>query len=167
MKTISKHNSKFAMDFKNVLQKHIKINMKDYLVLSIIFIIGVMIGVIIINNSDEQSKIEINGYINSFIDTIKNNSLEIDKVKLTKIAIWENLKIIFIIWIAGSTVIGIPLIYIITAYKGLCIGYTVSAIISTLGTWKRFCFFTCFIIFAKYNHYSYNTNVKCKCFKII
>lgn len=167
MKTVSRYNSKYLSELKNVITKHIKINVKDYLFLSIILVIGVMIGVVIINNSDEKSRTEISGYINSFIDTIKNKEFKVDKMELAKISIVDNLKLVLIIWIAGSTIIGIPLIYIITAYKGMCIGYTISAIITTLGTWKRFSFFICIIVFTKHYNNTYNFNVKCKCIEIV
>ncbi len=167
MRTKTRYKTKYLGDVKRVLVEHISCNLKDYLVLSIIFIIGVMVGVILINNSNEQSKTEISGYINSFIDTIKNKNYEVDKFKLIQISIIENIKIIAIIWLAGSTIIGIPLIYIITAYKGFCIGYTISAIISSLGLGNRNCFFFSFTFFTKYNYHTYYFNAKCKCFKAI
>ena len=119
--------------------------------LSIFFIIGVMVGVVLINNSDEQSKAEISGYINGFVEIIKSDTYKIDKIQLVKISIWENLKLVLLIWIAGSTIIGIPLIYIITGYKGFCIGYTISAIITSLGVGRRNCVFNICIIFAECN----------------
>lgn len=158
MKTKLRYNSKKVNEFKTILIQHINENLKDYLILSIIFIIGVMIGVIIINNSDDQSKSEINGYINGFVNIIKDEKYEVDKVKLIKISIIENLKMVGIIWLAGSTIVGIPLIYIISSYKGLCIGYTISAIILTLGVGKRISFFNGIIVFAKYYNNSYNFN---------
>ena len=167
MRTKIRYKSKYLGDFKKVLIEHINANLKDYLILSIVFIIGVMIGVILINNSSEQSKTELSGYINGFIDTIKNEKYEVDRFKLTQISIIENIKIIAVIWFAGSTIIGIPLIYIITAYKGFCIGYTISAIISSLGVGKRNCVFISVIIFSKHNCYSNNTNAKCECIKAL
>ena len=161
MKTKGRYNSKYFGEIGRILIKHINSNLKDYLILSIIFIIGVMAGVILINNSNEQSKTEVSGYINGFVDTIKNNQYEVDKMKLAKISIIENLKLVLIIWIAGSTIIGIPLIYVITSYKGFCIGYTISAIISSLGFWKRYYIFYFCTIFTKYNCNTNNFNVKC------
>ncbi len=158
MKTKIRYNSKKINEFKTILTQHIKTNIKDYLILSIVFIIGVMIGVIIINNSDEQSKNEISGYINGFVNVIQDEKYEVDKVKLIKISIIENLKMVGIIWIAGSTIIGIPLIYIISSYKGVCIGYTISAIILTLGIGKRIDFFYGIFVFTKHNCNSYNFN---------
>ena len=145
MKTLRKRvikykESKYIREINEVMYKHIKMNAKDYLILSIVFIIGVMIGVVLINNSDENSKLELSGYITSFVNTIKNESFEIDRLKLTKDTILSNLKLLAIIWAAGTTVIGIPLIYIVTVYKGISIGYTVSAIMLTMGNWKGFLF---------------------------
>lgn len=133
-------DSRFLNNFNKIMYKHIKMNSKDYLILSLVFIIGVMIGVILINNSDENSKLELNGYLNSFVNTIKNESFEVDKVKLTQDIVVNNLKIVLIIWIAGTTVIGIPLIYVVTVYKGISIGYTISAIMLTFGNAKGFLF---------------------------
>ena len=161
MKRKEIYQNKYLVNVKNVLIEHIHSNLKDYLILSIIFIIGVMIGVIIINNSSEQSKTETCGYINSFIDTIHNNQFQIDKSKLIQLSIIENIKTVAIIWIAGSTLIGIPLIYIITSYKGFCIGYTISAIISSLGIGKRDNFFISSIVFTKHYRYPDYFNVKC------
>ena len=134
-----KHN-KLVKEISQILYKHIQINAKDYLILSIILIIGVMIGVFIINNLDENSRSEINGYINGFINIIKNENFEVDKMKLTQNIMVNNIKIIAIIWISGTTIIGIPLIYIITIYKGISIGYTVSAIMLTMGNVKGLLF---------------------------
>lgn len=167
MRTKVKYNSRFFNEFKRILIEHINSNLKDYIALSIIFIMGVMIGVMIINHSNEQSKTEIQGYINEFINTIHNKEFTIDKLKLAKISMLENIKTMGLIWIAGSTVIGIPLIYIITCYKGFCIGYTISAIISSLGIGKRNRLFICIIIFAKHYSGSYCANAECKCIKII
>lgn len=38
-----------------------------------------------------------------------------------------------IIWIAGSTVIGIPIVYGIIGYRGFCFGYTIASFIAVLG----------------------------------
>lgn len=158
MKIKKRYNYKFLGEFKNIILQHINTNIKDYLMLSIVFIIGVMAGVVVINNSSADSKKEISGYVNSFITSIKDEQYKVDTVKLTKMSIIDNLKTVGIMWIAGTTIIGIPLIFIVICYKGFCLGYTVSAIISSLGVWKRYCIFVSFIIFSKYCYYSGHTD---------
>ena len=50
MKTKKRYKNKYLIDVKSILIEHINSNLRDYLILSIIFIIGVMVGVILINN---------------------------------------------------------------------------------------------------------------------
>ncbi|MBR2786940.1 MAG: stage II sporulation protein M [Clostridia bacterium] len=163
MKTRVIYNTKQLNEFRKIIVQHVKNNIKDYLILSIIFIIGVTAGVVLINQSDEQSKTDISGYINSFLNTIKNEQYEVDKNKLIQTSILKNLKTVAIVWLAGSTVVGIPLIYVIISYKGFCIGYTISAIISSLGVQRRNCIFGYGTAFAKYNYNSNNFNDECEC----
>lgn len=122
----------------NILSNHVKSNKRDYLILSIIFILGIMIGVIMINNSTDTSKMELEGYIKSFIENVGNKRFEVDKGKLIKSTIISNLKLVAAIWLAGTTIIGIPCIYLIIIYKGISIGYTISAIMYVLGNWQGF-----------------------------
>ena len=55
-------------------------------------------------------------------------------------AIRKNIWSCLILWILGCMVFGVPLIYIFIAYKGFCFGYTVSAVIASLGVGKGLVF---------------------------
>ena len=52
-----------------------------------------------------------------------------------------------ILWIAGTTVIGLPIVLIIILFRGLVLGYTISAITCTFGTLKGigFCLASIFL----------------------
>ena len=108
---------------KNIIIEFIKENIKTYLILTIIFFIGLTLGVIFVNNANETQANQISGYINNFINSIINN-----------------VGIAVLLWFLGSTVIGFPLIYVVVGYKGYCIGYTVSSVIATVGTGKGIIF---------------------------
>ena len=94
----------------------------------------------ILNSSNAENQKDISGYINEFIQTIKNNEYQIDTKKLLINSIMSNLKLAVIIWISGSTIIGIPLVYGCLGYKGICIGYSISAIIAVLEKGKGIIF---------------------------
>ena len=51
-------------NYKNALKNYIKINYKEYILISLIFLIGIFVGVMIINNSKESQISEISTYIN-------------------------------------------------------------------------------------------------------
>ena len=57
---------------KNIILEFIKENIKTYLILTIIFFIGLTLGVIFVNNANETQANQISGYINNFINSIIN-----------------------------------------------------------------------------------------------
>lgn len=111
---------------------HINNNIVEYIVMIIIFFIGIILGTMYINKTDLNQRQEISSYINEFIEDIQNGS-DIDSNKLLRTSIYNNLLITILLWISGLTVIGMPIVYIIVSIKGFCIGYTISSIIATLG----------------------------------
>lgn len=115
-----------------ILEDHINKNIKEYAISVLVFLIGIIIGVMLVNSSSPENQESISGYIGEFIESIKNKEYEIDEKKLLIKSLLSNFKIAVMIWIAGSTVIGIPLVYGCLGYKGMCIGYSISAIIATM-----------------------------------
>ena len=125
--------------YKEIIINNILKNKRKYILLLLIFIIGIVLGVFFINNSDENQKKEINEYITNFVTTLKENN-SIDKKELVKASLKGNIVMGIALWFIGSTVIGLPLIYFFVLYKGLCIGYTMSSAILTLYTGKGILF---------------------------
>ena len=124
---------------KNMILGYINENIKIYAIVTLMFLIGWVIGIIFVNNSQEVQQEQINGYINTFIQGIKSDA-EISKPEILKNSILSNLGITVLLWFLGSTVIGMLLIYIVILYKGYSIGCTISAIVASLGTGKGIVF---------------------------
>ena len=93
----------------------------------ILVILGIVCGslfIIILNSSDKSLVIE---YIETFIDTIKNNNFNyIDTLKNTLII---NYLVIVIISILGFTYFLVPLNILILFYKSFVIGFSLSSFI--------------------------------------
>lgn len=126
-------------NFKKVIEEHVTKNIKLYTILIIIFLLGLIIGIIVVNNSQDMQKAEINNYINTFITDLKNGA-KLDYFKLLKTSFGNNFTAVLILWFMSSTVIGIPLVYGIIGYKGFCLGYTISSIVAAVGTGKGILF---------------------------
>ena len=124
---------------KEIVFSHIENNLREYIVFTVIFLIGIVIGVIFINNVSENQGLEINNYITSFISSLKENN-EINNFVLLKDSIKKNVVLATILWFMGSTVIGISIVYLIVAFRGFCLGYTISSMIATFGLWKGILF---------------------------
>ena len=122
--------------FKEIIFTHIENNIKEYLIVSIIFFIGIIIGVIFINNASENQASEISNYITSFTEELKDNK-DINTFLL-------------------STFIGISIVYLTICLRGFCLGYTISSIILSLGIRKRntipiiYTFVTKYFIYTMY-----------------
>ena len=126
---------------KDLIIRHLYDNFKLYLIVIIIFIIGIVAGVIFINNVNGDQATEIQNYITEFINLLKQD-YHIDTGLLLKKSLSDNLILIITMWLLGSTVIGIPIVMGIVLFRGFCIGYSVSAVIATLGVQKGILFFT-------------------------
>ena len=136
MRITKKKNSKFA----SLIEKHIKQNLKEYFIVSILLIIGIIIGVIFINNIEDAQKLEIQTYLNEFISAIKNGA-KIDTFSLMKKTIGSNILVAIIMWFVGSTVIGIPIVLGMVVYRGFCLGYSIASAIAVWGTFDGTMFF--------------------------
>ncbi len=130
MRNIGKRNANSKI--KEILLTYIKNNLREIAIITIIFFIGLTFGIIFVNNSGTEQANEISSYINGFVDNLRNN-IQIDKAELLKDALISNFLLALILWFVGSTVVGIPMVYGIIAYKGFCLGYTLSSSIATLG----------------------------------
>lgn len=126
-------------NYKNTLKNHIKTNYKEYMLVSLLFIIGLFIGVMIINNTKEQQITEITSYISGFITKYKEIE-NINKIELIIESIKKNIIFAVILWIAGTTVIGMPIVLGLILIKGINLGFTISSIAITLGTLKGIMF---------------------------
>ena len=129
---------------KDVLANYINNNKREYILVIILFIIGIIIGVIFINKSTTMQEEEITTYINEFVLKVKANN-QIDKTALLKQETISNFVLVLVMWFVGSTVVGIPIVYAIVVYKGFCLGYTISSIMLALGT-KGIVFTICSVL---------------------
>ena len=130
----------------DIIINHIKNNAKDYLILLTLFVLGIVLGVFFINHSSDTQKNEIISYINSFINSLKENKM-IDYLGLLKDSLIKNISLAILLWFIGSTVTLIPLIYGIVIFRGFCLGYTISSVVAIYGGVKGLLFATSTLLF--------------------
>ena len=121
----------------NIIKQEILNNIKSYVIVTIIFIIGIFLGVLFINQT--ESKDNILQYINTYIDEMKTIQ-NVDFLGGLKNDIHNNILLVLLLWFAGTTIIGIPIVFGTILTRGFCLGYTISACVLTLGKWKGFMF---------------------------
>lgn len=122
-------------NIKNVIVNYVRNNIKEYILISAIFIIGLLVGVIFVNNCNEEKANIISEYITEFVEKFEQTE-QIDKSYLYSKSLKNNVLLVLLLWISGTTIIGIPVVLGIILYRGFCLGVTVSSISMTLGVGK-------------------------------
>jgi len=117
---------------KGIIIAHIENNRKEYVITAIVFFIGVIIGVIFINNISDNQRTEISEYLISSINLLKENT-DINDLVLLKDSITKNVITAVVIWFMGMSVIGISIVYLIVCFRGFILGYTLASSIFVLG----------------------------------
>ena len=112
----------------DTIGNHVVNNKKEYILVTLIFLVGIFLGVMFINNSKENQLSEISSYFNNFIDKLKNTE-KLETMAILKTTLLENIMLAVTLWFFGTTVIGIPIVFGIIMYRGFCLGYSIATII--------------------------------------
>lgn len=134
MKNLRKTNKIKSLIANNLIE-----NKREYIIILILFIIGIFSGVLFVNNLKENQFNNISNYINTFIEKIKGIE-NINTLQILKTSVLQNIGLSLLICFFGTTVIGIPVVFGLIIYRGFCLGYTISSFISVLGTSKGLAF---------------------------
>lgn len=115
-----------------IIKEHVMNNKKEYMMVSLLFIIGIFLGVLFVNNVQDSPRLEITTYLNRFIEEMKNSE-SLNHMELLKSSIGQNILLAVILWFFGTTVIGIPVVFGLVLYRGFCLGYTIAVCVTVVG----------------------------------
>lgn len=121
----------------SAIKENIQNNLKAYIVICVIFAVGIFLGVMIVNQTEDKGQIE--NYINTYIDETKliENG---DYLHELQKDIKDNIILVISLWFAGTTIIGIPIVFGIILFRGFCLGYTIASCVFVLGRLKGIMF---------------------------
>ena len=92
------------LNVTNIIYQHVINNSKEYIIVTLIFIIGIFLGVMFINNTQENQMAEITSYLNNFIEKLQNTE-NLENIKMLQTIILENVTLGIALWFFGTTVI--------------------------------------------------------------
>ena len=121
-------NRRYKRKKLNFIIAHIQNNITENIIASIIFLIGILLGIVLFNNLNEIQTNDITEYITNSITGLKEGNM-LNEMQMLHENIKQDIFIVVFLWIMGSTVIGLLLVYLIVCFKGFCLGCTISSII--------------------------------------
>ncbi|MBQ6991665.1 MAG: stage II sporulation protein M [Clostridia bacterium] len=130
-----RHRYKKENRIKKILITHIENNLKDYIIIAILFIIGIICGIFFINNVNNNQYSEIEQYINNSIEVLKNEG-DINVLPNLFSSLKNNIILVILLWLFGMILIGGVFVYSIVIARGFLLGYTISSFITVLGIGK-------------------------------
>lgn len=133
---------------KELIEKHFQQNLRCYFLLAGVLLLGILVGTLFVNNQNEEQKNEINIYLASFINELKQNN-NINYMSLLKDSAKRNLEFIALVVILGFSVWGEISGFSLIGYKGFCLGYSIASAIAILGVGKGLVFALSLIIFGE------------------
>ncbi|GGJ94380.1 stage II sporulation protein M [Lentibacillus kapialis] len=117
---------------RTLLIDHVKEHAVIYIFMTILFLTGIIFGAIIVNSMNFVQKQDLFFYLERFFGDIseeeRTNSSEVLKSSLL-----YHVKYLFILFVLGLSVIGLPVIWILLFLKGLVVGFSVGFMVNQLG----------------------------------
>ncbi|MGN1330869.1 MAG: stage II sporulation protein M [Clostridia bacterium] len=118
---------------KVYIRNYLYQNRVEYLKAFMVFVIGIIVAIIVVNNSNESQKNEIKEYVDNKIEVIKSSDYD-NKFEVFKNSFFNNFESYIVIVFLASTIIGIPFVYLYIAKKAFSIGYAACSIMATQNT---------------------------------
>lgn len=115
------------MNLKYRIKQHISDNRWQYLLLTLIFLIGLIMGNYKVLNLEAGVKSHLANLLNNYLSQDMPGSLDSRAIFLG--AFINQARMVFIIWLLGLTVIGFPLILAAIFYRGFSLGFTTGFLI--------------------------------------
>lgn len=146
------------LNIKNTIYQHITNNSKEYILVTLIFLVGIFLGVMFINNTQEAQISEITSYLNNFVNKLENTE-KLENIELLKTTIIENIILALTLWFFGTTVIRNTYSFWNNIIQGILPWIYHSINNGSNGSRKRNIIYFYFSVITKHNIYSsYNCN---------
>lgn len=105
---------------------HIREHARVYIVLTLVMLLGVVKGSIDLMNIKDVTTIRLCDYIRNSFDS----SICVDDVFFREVVTLA--KVLLLVWVCGSSLVGIPVIIYVVYFKGYTLGFLSTVLIKTM-----------------------------------
>lgn len=117
--------------FRQMLGGYVKANIVAYFFMTLIFVIGVVVGALAVRTLPDEQKTELISYLHIFFTGLTQGAENGTYFgSMLSSAMFNNAKTIILMWILGFTIVGIPFVLFILFTRGFIIGFTVGFLVN-------------------------------------
>jgi len=120
-------------NFRVLLSQHLKAHAIIYLFMTILFLTGIIFGAVIVNSMNWIQKQDLFFYLERFFNHAANEQ-GLESFSILKESFFYHLKYLFLLFVLGLSIVGMPIIWILLFIKGLVVGFSVGFIVNQLGS---------------------------------
>jgi stage II sporulation protein M len=117
---------------KTTLLRHVKEHITIYIFMVILLLIGIIFGAIIVNSMSFIQKQDLFFHLDRYFG-LAGGDEAIQGKDILKRSYFFHIKYLFLFFILGLTIIGLPIVWVLVFVKGLVIGFSVGFIVNQLG----------------------------------
>ncbi|MGI5911117.1 MAG: stage II sporulation protein M [Syntrophomonadaceae bacterium] len=112
------------MSFKTGMKQHLTENRVQYILVILVFLLGLVMGNYQVLGLDGGVKSQLSGIIESYLRGGAEGNL--NGAQIFGSAFLKQLQMILLLWLLGLTVIGLPLVLVVIWLRGFSLGFTIS-----------------------------------------
>ncbi|RYG74627.1 stage II sporulation protein M [Lentibacillus lipolyticus] len=117
---------------RTLLIDHVKEHATIYIFMTILFLTGIIFGAVIVNSMNFIQKQDLFFYLERFFGEITADE-QAGNTIILKNSFFYHVKYLFILFVLGLSVIGLPAVWILLFIKGMIVGFSVGFIVNQLG----------------------------------
>ncbi|MBC5637132.1 stage II sporulation protein M [Ornithinibacillus sp. BX22] len=117
---------------RTLAMDHLKTHATIYIFMIILFLTGIIFGAIVVNSMGFEQRTDLFFYVERFFGYLTNENT-IANNDILKESYVYHARYLFLLFILGLSVIGLPIVWILIFLKGLVVGFSVGFIVNQLG----------------------------------
>ncbi|MEN2464778.1 stage II sporulation protein M [Ornithinibacillus sp. FSL M8-0202] len=117
---------------RTLAMDHLKTHATIYIFMIILFLTGIIFGAIVVNSMGFEQRTDLFFYVERFFGYLTNENT-IANNDIFKESYVYHARYLFLLFILGLSVIGLPIVWILIFLKGLVVGFSVGFIVNQLG----------------------------------
>lgn len=117
---------------KTMMINHVKEHVTIYVFMIVLLLTGIIFGAIIVNSMSFVQKQDLFFQLDRYFNLLNGEDTIYNKDVLKR-SFFFHMKYLLLFFILGLTIIGLPVVWLLTFVKGLVIGFSVGFMVNQLG----------------------------------